>query len=197
MNTPAGSLPGSSAGRVIVAITGASGSILGIRLLEMLREAGIETHLVISAGARLIIARETGRKIEEVTALASFNYDPADLQAGIASGSFVTRGMLIAPCSIKTLSGVANSYADNLIVRTADVCLKEGRPLLLAVRETPLHRGHLRLMDLAARAGAVIYPPIPFFYGAPQNLSEVITQIAGRMLLRIGIENSHYPRWIG
>lgn len=187
----------SNSGRVIVAISGASGSILGIRLLEMIGEAGLETHLVVSASARLTIARETGRKIEEVTALASFNYDPADLQAAIASGSFVTRGMLIVPCSIKTLSGVANSYADNLIVRAADVCLKEGRPLLLAVRETPLHRGHLRLMDLAARAGAIIYPPIPFFYGAPQNLNEVITQIAGRMLLRMGIENLHYPRWAG
>ena len=197
MKNPSDAQPSSNTGRLIVAITGASGSILGIRLLEMLREAGLETHLVVSAGARLTIARETGRKIEEVTALASFNYDPTDLQAAIASGSFVTRGMLIAPCSIKTLSGVANSYADNLIVRAADVCLKEGRPLLLAVRETPLHRGHLRLMDLAARSGAIIYPPIPFFYGAPQNLNEMVTQIAGRILMRMGIENPYYPRWIG
>ncbi len=197
MSTTSDNHPGSDPGRVIVAISGASGSILGIRLLEMLAEAGLETHLVISAGARLTIGRETRRKIEEVTALASYNYDPADLQAAVASGSFVTRGMLIAPCSIKTLSGVANSYADNLIVRAADVCLKEGRPLLLAVRETPLHRGHLRLMDLAARAGAIIYPPSPFYYGEPQDLNKLITQIAGRMLLRLGIENPHYPRWIG
>jgi 4-hydroxy-3-polyprenylbenzoate decarboxylase len=183
--------------RVIVAITGASGSILGVRLLELLREAGLETHLVISEGARLTLNRETGQKVEEVADLARYSYDPTDLQAAIASGSFVTRGMFIVPCSIKTLSAVANSYADNLIVRAADVCLKEGRPLLLAVRETPLHRGHLRLMDLAARLGAIIYPPIPFFYGAPQSLDEVITQIAGRMLLRLGIDNPAYPRWVG
>jgi flavin prenyltransferase len=183
--------------RVIVAITGASGSILGVRTLELLGQAGMETHLVISAGARLTIPRETGRTIEDVNGLASFNYNPADVGAEIASGSFITRGMMIVPCSIKTLSAVANSYADNLIVRAADVCLKEGRPLLLAVRETPLHRGHLRLMDLAARAGAILYPPIPFFYGAPQSLDEMLTQTVGRMLLRLGIENPSYPRWVG
>jgi 4-hydroxy-3-polyprenylbenzoate decarboxylase len=183
--------------RVIVAITGASGSILGVRLLELLGEAGVETHLVVSAGARLTIPRETGQKIEEVTALASCHYDAADLEAKIASGSFITQGMIIIPCSIKTLSAVANSYADNLIARAADVCLKEGRPLLLAVREAPLHRGHLRLMDLAARAGAIIYPPIPFFYGSSHSLDEVITQTLGRMLLRLGIDNPHYPRWVG
>jgi 4-hydroxy-3-polyprenylbenzoate decarboxylase len=183
--------------RVILAITGASGSILGLRLLELLNEAGVETHLVISAGAKLTIPRETGREIAAVAASASYHYETSDLGAAIASGSFVTQGMLIAPCSIKTLSAVANSYADNLIARAADVCLKEGRPLLLAVREAPYHRGHLRLMDLAARAGAIIYPPIPFFYGGPQSLDEVVTQIAGRMLLRLGIDNPAYPRWVG
>ncbi len=197
MNTPGGAESSFDGRSVIVAITGASGAILGIRLLELLKEARLETHLVISTGARLTLARETGWKVEQVTALASFHYDPADLQAAIASGSFATRGMFIVPCSIKTLSGVANSYADNLIVRAADVCLKEGRPLILAVREAPLHRGHLRLMDLAARAGAVIYPPIPTFYQAPQSLDEAVTQIAGRILLRMGIENPHYPRWLG
>jgi flavin prenyltransferase len=183
--------------RVIVAITGASGSILGVRALELLGQAGIETHLVISAGARLTIPRETGRTIEEVNGLASFYYGPTDLGAAIASGSFITRGMLIVPCSIKTLSAVANSYADNLIVRAADVCLKEGRPLVLAVRESPLHRGHLRLMDLAARAGAILYPPIPFFYGASRSLDEVLTQTVGRMLLCLGIDTPSYPHWVG
>jgi flavin prenyltransferase len=183
--------------RIIIAITGASGALLGVRALELLGESNVETHLVVSTGACLTITRETGRRIEDVAALASCQYDPDDLGAAIASGSFITQGMLIIPCSIKTLSAVANSYADNLIARAADVCLKEGRPLLLAVREAPLHRGHLRLMDLAARAGAIIYPPIPFFYGVPQNLDETLTQMVGRMLLRMGIDNPNYPRWIG
>ncbi len=183
--------------RLILGITGASGSILGVRVLELLKEAGVETHLVISAGARRTLPLETGRSTAEVEELASFHYSPSDLEAVIASGSCLTHGMAIIPCSIKTLSGVANSYADNLIVRAADVCLKEGRPLLLAVRETPLHRGHLRLMDLAAKSGAIIFPPIPFFYGGPKNLDEVVTQIAGRMLLRLGIDNPAYPRWVG
>lgn len=183
--------------RLILGITGASGSILGLRALELLKAAGVETHLVISAGARRTLPLETGQSIAETQGSASYYYSPSDLDAVIASGSFLTHGMAIIPCSIKTLSGVANSYADNLIVRAADVCLKEGRPLLLAVRETPLHRGHLRLMDLAAKSGAIIFPPIPFFYGGPKNLDEVVTQIAGRMLLRLGIDNPSYPRWTG
>ncbi len=183
--------------RIIVAISGASGSILGLRVLQLLKDIGVETHLVISAGARLTLPRETGRTVDEAHTLASVHYEPDDLGAAIASGSFITQGMLIVPCSIKTLSAVANTYADNLIARAADVCLKEGRPLLLAVREAPLHRGHLRLMDLAARSGAIIYPPIPAFYGAPQSLDEAVTHIAGRMLLRMGIDNPAYPRWVG
>jgi 4-hydroxy-3-polyprenylbenzoate decarboxylase len=183
--------------RIIIAITGASGALMGVRALEMLSESGVETHLVVSNAACLTITRETGRRIEDITAMASCRYDPDDLGAAIASGSFVTQGMMIVPCSIKTLSAVANSYADNLIVRAADVCLKEGRPLLLAVREAPLHGGHLRLMQLAARAGAIIYPPIPFFYGAPRSLDEALTQTVGRMLLRMGIDNPNYPRWVG
>jgi flavin prenyltransferase len=183
--------------RIIIAITGASGALLGVRALELLSESEVETHLVVSTAACLTITRETGRRIEDITTLASCRYAPDNLGAAIASGSFVTQGMMIVPCSIKTLSAVANSYADNLIARAADVCLKEGRPLLLAVREAPLHGGHLRLMGLAARVGAIIYPPIPFFYGAPQSLDEALTQTVGRMLLRMGIDNPNYPRWAG
>lgn len=183
--------------RVILAISGASGAVLGVRALELLRAAVVETHLIISPAARRTIPLETGRPVEQVEALASFCYAYEDIGARLASGSFPTDGMLVAPCSIKTLSAIANSYADNLLVRAADVCLKEGRPLVLAVRETPLHRGHLRLMDLAARAGAVLFPPIPAFYGGPQTVDDLVTALAGRMLLRLGIENDAYPRWGG
>jgi 4-hydroxy-3-polyprenylbenzoate decarboxylase len=183
--------------RVILAITGASGAILGIRVLELLKEAGVETHLIVSQAARRTIPAETGRGVEEVEALAAYRYDPGDIGARIASGSFVTEGMLVVPCSIKTLSGIANSYAEDLVVRAADVCLKEGRRLILAVRETPFHPGHLRLMRLAAEAGAVIFPPIPSFYGGPETIDDLVTDLAGRMLLRMGIENEHYRRWGG
>jgi 4-hydroxy-3-polyprenylbenzoate decarboxylase len=183
--------------RIILAISGASGAILGIRTLELLNEAGVETHLIVSPAARRTIPDETGRSVAQVEALAAFRYDPGDIGARLASGSFVTDGMLVVPCSIKTLSGIANSYSDNLIVRAADVCLKEGRRLILAVRETPLHPGHLRLMRLAAAAGAVIFPPIPSFYGGPRTIDDLVTDLAGRMLLRMGIENARYRRWDG
>jgi len=183
--------------RIILAITGASGAILGIRALELLKEAGVETHLILSPAARRTIPTETGRDAAQVEALASFCYAADDIGARLASGSFVTDGMLVAPCSIKTLSAIANAYADNLIVRAADVCLKEGRRLILAVRETPLHAGHLRLMRLAAAAGAVIFPPIPAFYGGPQTVDDLVTGLAGRMLLRLGIENAAYSQWEG
>ncbi len=182
---------------LILAITGASGAIYGLRALEILRELKVETHLVVSAAARLTLAHETGRRLDEVLDLASVHYDPKDIAAPIASGSFATRGMLIAPCSVKTLSAVANSYASDLIARAADVTLKEGRPLLLMVRETPLHRGHLRLMDLAARAGAIIFPPVPAFYHRPQTLEEVVTTTVGRALLRLGVDNQAYAPWKG
>jgi len=183
--------------RLVVGITGASGVILGIRLLEVLRKAPVETHLVLSPAARATISQETNWKISDVLALASIAHDPRDIGASIASGSFATRGMIVIPCSIKTLSGVANSFSDDLTVRAADVCLKEGRPLVLVVRETPLHPGHIRLMGLAARAGAVIFPPVPAFYGRPQTLDEVIQATVGRALARLGVENSDYPRWEG
>ena len=189
--------PAASPARVVVAITGASGAIYGLRALELLRQAGIETHLILSPSSRLTISQETGRSVNDVQALADIHYNPGDISAPLASGSFPTRGMIVAPCSIKTLSAIANSYAGDLITRAADVCLKEGRPLVLLVRETPLHRGHIRLMDLAAAAGAVIFPPVPAFYGKPQTLDEVVTATVGRALLRLGIDNPGYPRWEG
>jgi len=183
--------------RVILAITGASGAILGIRTLELLKEAGVETHLVISRAARRTITSETDWKVADVKALASACYEPEEIGARIASGSFVTDGMLVVPCSIKSLSGIANSYANDLVVRAADVCLKEGRKLILAVRETPLHSGHLRLMQQAADSGAVIFPPVPAFYGMFQTVDELVTNLAGRILLRMGIENEYYHPWDG
>lgn len=161
----------------------------------MLRELGIETHLVISQTARQVISSETDWQINDVEALASHVYQPDDLAAPIASGSFATDGMLVVPCSIKTLSGIANCYAENLLQRAADVCLKEGRTLLLAVRETPLHAGHLHLLSLAAQSGAIIFPPVPSFYSRPATLEEVIDQTIGRMLLRMGIDNPFFKVW--
>lgn len=181
--------------RLVVGITGASGVILGIRLLEILRSTSIETHLIVSPAARVTIAQETDWKVSDVQALARVAYNPGDIGSALASGSFATLGMVVAPCSIKTLSAVANSFAEDLLTRAADVTLKEGRPLLLVVRETPYHRGHLRLMDLAAQAGAVIFPPVPAFYTRPKNMDEIVNNLVGRILARLGIENDLYLRW--
>jgi len=184
--------------RLIVGITGASGVIYGIRLLQVLKQGGeIETHLVLSPAAKATIAQETEWKISEVEALASVVHNPNDIGASIASGSFVTMGMVIVPCSIKTLSAVANSYSADLISRAADVCLKEGRPLILCVRETPLHLGHLRLMTYAAEIGATILPPIPAFYGHPTTVDGIVDGTVGRILLRLGIDNELYVKWKG
>jgi 4-hydroxy-3-polyprenylbenzoate decarboxylase len=152
---------------------------------------------VLSPAARATISQETEWKISDVLALASVVHNHADIGAPIASGSFRTLGMVIIPCSVKTLSAVANSYAEDLISRSADVTLKEGRPLLLVVRETPLHRGHLRLMNLASEAGAVIFPPVPAFYARPQNLDDFINNTVGRVLARMGIENDLFREWRG
>lgn len=195
MNSPGEAL--SQPERLIIAITGASGAILGIRLLAILRQMRVETHLILSPAAEITISQETAYQIEAVLALADYHYRYDAIAATPASGSFKTRGMIIAPCSIKTLSAVANSWAEGLIARAADVTLKEGRPLLLAVRETPLHRGHLRLMDLAAQAGAILFPPVPAFYARPQNLEQLVDQLAGRMLDRLGFDNPYAPRWQG
>jgi 4-hydroxy-3-polyprenylbenzoate decarboxylase len=165
--------------------------------LEVLQPLEIETHLVLSPAANVTIAKETRWKVSDVLALADVHYNHADIAAAIASGSFATQGMVVIPCSIKTLSGIANSYAVDLLSRAADVTLKEGRPLILVVREAPLHRGHLRLMDLAARSGAVIYPPVPAFYTQPQTVDEMVTNIVGRVLVRLGIDNDAYGVWEG
>jgi 4-hydroxy-3-polyprenylbenzoate decarboxylase len=184
--------------RLIIAMSGASGQIYGIRLLQLLaRNPDIETHLVLSRAARVTLAQETDFTPAQVEALADVVYRLDDIGAAIASGSFAAQGMIVAPCSIKTLSAIAHSYADNLIARAADVQLKEGRPLLLMVRETPLHLGHLRLMTLAAEIGAIIFPPAPAFYARPQTLDEMVTNTVGRMLARIGISNDAYDEWQG
>jgi 4-hydroxy-3-polyprenylbenzoate decarboxylase len=184
--------------KIIIGISGASGSIYGIRALEILQEdPEIETHLILSRAGKLTLEIETDWKARDVQELASVSYSEQEIGAVIASGSFQTAGMLIAPCSIKTLSAVANSYADNLLARAADVQLKEGRPLVLRVRETPLHPGHIRLMSLAAASGAVIFPPVPALYSRPQTVEEIIDATVGRALSRLGIENAAYPRWDG
>lgn len=182
---------------LIVGLTGASGVIYGIRALQMLKQVGIETHLVLSPAARATIAQETDWKVSDVVALASVNHDHRDVGAAIASGSFNTMGMLIAPCSIKTLSSVANSFSADLMSRAADVCLKEGRPVLLMVRETPLHLGHIRLLAQAAEAGAIIFPPAPAFYGRPQSVDDIVNGTVGRALARLGIDNEAYTHWKG
>lgn len=187
----------SSKRRLVVGITGASGVILGIRLLEVLKSADIETHLVLSPAAKATISQETDWKVSDVLAQADVVHNHADIGATIASGSFPTLGMVVIPCSIKTLSAIANSYANDLITRAADVTLKEGRLLLLVVREAPLHRGHIRLMDQATEAGAVIFPPVPAFYTRPKNVADIVNNIVGRVLTRLGIENEQYKVWAG
>ena len=181
--------------RVIVGISGASGAIMGIRLLEILQRMEIETHLILSPAARKTITQETDWKVSDVLRLAGQSYNFQDIGARIASGSYATTGMVVIPCSVKTLSAIANSYSDDLISRAADVTLKEGRPLVLVFRETPLHRGHIRLMSLAAEAGAVVFPPVPTFYTRPQSIDDIVNQIVGRVLARIGIQNEVYVPW--
>ena len=184
--------------RYVIGLSGASGSIYGIRLLEALAERpDIETHLVITRTARQVIAQETERTVQQVQSLADRVYDPDDLAAPVASGSFTVDGMVIAPCSVKMLSAVANSYAADLVSRAADVMLKEGRPLILVVRETPLHLGHLRLMARAAEIGALIFPPVPAFYGRPQTVADIVDGTVGRILARLGVENELYTKWVG
>ena len=184
--------------RIIVGMSGASGVIYGIRLLEVLSEvADCETHVVISNGAKLAITLETDRLIKDVEALANVVHNDQNLAASISSGSFQTAGMVIAPCSMKTLSGVANSYDDNLLVRAADVVLKERRKLILVPREMPLHAGHCRLLYEAASIGAIIAPPVPAFYTRPQSVEDIVDGTVGRLLDLLGIENDITGRWAG
>lgn len=183
--------------RLVVAITGASGTIYGIRLLEALRETPVETHLVITEWARRTMAIETDHRPQDVLRLADRVYRENNLAAAIASGSFLTRGMVIAPCSMKTLSGIASGAADNLVTRAADVTLKEQRKLVLAVRESPLHAIHLENMLRAARAGAVIAPPMPSFYARPETIQDLVDHTAGRLLDHFGIDHELVHRWGG
>ncbi|MSQ87988.1 MAG: UbiX family flavin prenyltransferase [Betaproteobacteria bacterium] len=184
--------------RLIVAITGSSGAIYGIRLLEALHAASkVEVHLVISKTGRLTLSIETGRKIKEVEKLAHYVHRDQDLSASIASGSFKTAGMIVAPCSMKTLSGIVHSYADNLVVRAADVVLKERRKLVLMPRETPLHVGHCRLLLQAAEMGAILAPPMPAFYNKPRTLDDAINHSVGRVLDLFEIDSGLVKRWQG
>ncbi|MEB7624396.1 UbiX family flavin prenyltransferase [Enterobacter vonholyi] len=186
--------------RLIVGLSGASGAIYGVRLLQVLRSvADVETHLVMSQAARQTLSLETDLSLRDVQALADVVHDARDIAASISSGSFKTAGMVILPCSIKTLSGIVNSYTDTLVTRAADVVLKERRPLVLCVRETPLHLGHLRLMTQAAELGAVIMPPVPAFYHRPTSLDEVINQTVNRVLDQFDIDlpEDLFSRWQG
>jgi len=181
--------------RIVVGISGASGVIYGVRLLSLLKESDHETHLVISKSGKLNIKIETKYSPDEVEGMADYVYDDKNVAASLASGSFLTEGMVVAPCTIKTLSGIANSYNENLLVRAADVTLKEKRKLVLVVRETPLHKGHLRLMTLAADMGAHILPPVPSFYHQPKTIDDIIDQTIGKVFDFMGIEHDLFRRW--
>ncbi len=184
--------------RIVVGISGASGAIYGIRMLEALQKAkDVETHLIVSSGAKATIAYETTWKIDDVLGLADVVHDERDLAATLASGSFMTHGMVVAPCSVRTMSSIANSLNDNLIVRAADVHLKERRTLVLMVRETPLHAGHLRLMHELALTGAVILPPAPGFYHLPKTVDDIVAHSVGKALDQLGVEHALFKRWAG
>ena len=184
--------------RLVVGISGASGAVYGIRFLELLRAVpDIETHLVVSDPAKRTIVEETDWVVKDVLALATYHYDIKDIGATIASGSFKTDGMVIVPCSVKAAASVAHCLADNLLTRAADVTLKEGRPLIMVVRETPLHLGHLRVLTALAEMGAVILPPMPAFYNKPQSVDDLVNYTAARLLDQLGIHLDVRNRWTG
>ena len=182
--------------RLIIGISGASGAVYGIRTLQTLRDIpDIETHLVLSPSAKRTILEETDWDVLAVEALADVVHSHRDIGAAIASGSFQTIGMLVAPCSIKSLSGIVNSFSDNLLTRAADVCLKERRRLVLLVRETPLHLGHIELLGKAARYGAVVLPPMPAFYNRPQTVDDIVNHTVGKALDQFEIPHQLFKRW--
>jgi polyprenyl P-hydroxybenzoate/phenylacrylic acid decarboxylase-like protein len=181
--------------RVAIAISGASGAVYGIRLLEECKALGVETHLIVSAWGEYTIACETERTVDEVKALASFCYDPQDMAAPVSSGSFALDAMAAAPCSMKTLAGIATGFTSDLITRTADVCLKERRRLILLTRETPLNAIHLENMLTVTRAGAVVMPPVPAFYKRPSSVEELVDQTVGRILDCMGLPATGLKRW--
>lgn len=181
--------------RLIIGITGASGVIYGIRLLEALKSTEVETHLILSKAGILNIGIETGFDVGYVKSLADVHYRNKDIAAAIASGSFLTMGMVVAPCTVKTLSGIANSFTDNLVIRAADVQLKERRKLALLFRESPLHKGHLRLLSQVCDMGAQIYPPAPAFYHAPETIDDIVNQSVGKLLDYFEISHDLFRRW--
>lgn len=181
--------------RLIVGISGASGVVYGVRMLQILRALGVETHLVMSKSAQLTLTHETDMSVAEVKALADVTYSNADIGASIASGSFRVSGMVIAPCSIKTLSEIASGITGSLLSRAADVNLKERRRLVLMLRETPLHLGHLRSMVAVTEAGAIVSPPVPAFYARPTSIEEMVDHSVGRVLDLFGIESGAVRRW--
>ena len=183
--------------RIIIGITGASGAIYGIRALELLRAVGVETHLVLSPSAGRTITEETDFTIEQVKSLATFVHGFKDIGASIASGSFQVDGMLVAPCSVKTLAGIAHCFDDELIVRAADVQLKERRRVVLMFRETPLHAGHIAIMERATLNGAIVMPPVPAFYHRPKSIDDIVNQSVGRALDLFGIDVKVVRRWTG
>ncbi len=180
---------------IIVGITGATGVIYGVRAIEALSAMGVETHLVVTQSAARNLALETDYTVEQLKSMASAVYNVDDVGASIASGSFKVDGMVVMPCSIKTLSGIANSFNYNLLIRAADVTLKERRRLVLAVRETPLHEGHLELMTKVTRMGAVIMPPVPAFYHMPSSIDDLISQTVGKMLDLFSLDGHLFRRW--
>lgn len=181
--------------RLVVGMSGATGAIYGIRLLEALVDTDIEAHLVISDAARKTITMETTWSVDDVMALAHTCYDIRDIGANIASGSFLVEGMVVIPCAMKTLSGIAHSYNDNLLVRAADVNLKEHRKVVVVARETPFHKGHLNLMMQLADLGATILPPLPAFYCLPKTIDDIINHLVGKVLDMFHIENRMFQRW--
>ena len=184
--------------RIVIGIAGASGVIYGVKILSLLKDRNdVETHLIISEAGKINIEIETDYKADEVAAMADFVYDNKNVGAALASGSFLTRGMVVVPCTVKTLSGIANCYTANLLVRAADVTLKEKRKLVLMVRETPLHKGHLRLMSMAADMGAHILPPVPSFYHEPKTIDDIIDQTIGKIFDYLEIEHDLFKRWDG
>lgn len=183
--------------RMIVGISGASGAAYGVRALELLSRAGVETHLVISRSASLTLAQETGLKPSDLAAMASAVHPVQDIGAVISSGSFLTAGMLIAPCSIRTLSEIVTGVTSSLLTRAADVVLKERRRLVLMVRETPLHLGHLRSMTAVTEMGAIVMPPVPALYARPDSIDDMVSHTVGRALDLFGIDTDAAPRWQG
>jgi 4-hydroxy-3-polyprenylbenzoate decarboxylase len=181
--------------RLVVGLSGASGVAYGVRLLEALAELGVDSHLVMSKAAEMTIGYETALKPKEVAAKAAHTYAVGDIAAPIASGSFKTKGMIIAPCSVRTMSEIATGVTSSLLTRAADVTLKERRPLILVVRETPLHLGHLRTLMSLAEMGAIILPPVPAFYAAPHTISDIVDQLVGRMLDILGYDWPKVRRW--